>query len=142
MVDVNRPSSATRLYALSHPLALAVAAGAAIAGFLFLALPGLFPIGESALAEWLPAHFIMVWAALYFCGGTLILVGILSGRPNIEAPGFVLLGAALLASTIAVFSIRGINPGLVAGSTIGPCAAGCLARAVILVVFEPRISGR
>jgi Mg/Co/Ni transporter MgtE len=71
-----------------------------------------------------------------------VVVGISGGRPNIEAAGFVLLGCALSISATAVFAVRGFNPGLVAGSTIGPCAAGCLARALILSVVEPMLTAK
>lgn len=130
----------TRAYALAHPVVVILAAGAAIAGFLFLV--EIFALTESALGEWLPPHLIPIWAAVYCAGGTLILLGIFSGRPNVEAPGLVLLGSALLASALAVFSVRGINPGLVAGSTIGPVSVGCLVRAVILTFIEPRVGVR
>lgn len=129
-----------RFYLLGHPLAVCVAVGAAVAGFLFLI--EVIAISESALGEWLPSRLIPVWAAVYFAGGCLALIGMFTGRPNIEAPGLVLLGSAILAIAIAVFSVHGLNPGLVAGSIVGPSAIGALARAVVLTFVEPRIGAR
>jgi hypothetical protein len=132
----------TLIYALAHPLAIVVALGASIAGFLFLVFPDTFAIGATALGEWLPDGFVPVWAAIYCAGGSFVAYGIFAGRPNIEAAGFVLLGCALAISAFAVFAVRGFNTGLVAGTTIGPCAGGCLIRALILAVVEPRLTAK
>ena len=81
----------------------------------------------AAVQAVLPSIVVAAWSAMYALGGLLVLVGLGTLRPRVEAPGLCLICAGVTVSTIALLGVGGsIVPTLVLQGTLAVAAAARL----------------
>lgn len=127
---LRKPTRAdVRIYLLEHPIALVIALGATLSGFVTVALPD--DAHESSLFEVLPFLAGEIWGAMLFLGGIFAFVGLIRLSPRLEVVGWNLIAATQAVNIYAILEIRGAEPAFVSGMGLY-VAVGCLIRAGVL----------
>jgi hypothetical protein len=83
----------------ANPLRAGIAIGAALCGLNLLLLPA------ENVGHALPRWFTVIWALYYALGGILVLFGMLKPSPRVEAPGWFMLGTAMIALVILTVAL-------------------------------------
>jgi hypothetical protein len=113
-----------RSYLQSHPLAIWLSLGIAFTGCVNLILPDL---SESSVALVLPPLLVMVFNLTWAAGGALSAIGLLRGKPKIEAAGMSLLASGLFSLFVSVFYVRPLAA-LSSAPFVVTLAIGCFLR--------------
>lgn len=136
ITDRRHPSAGVRttdwrkLYILQHPLAVTLAAGAALAAAALAVMPGL--LADTAIGAALPARLEYVWIAAWGGGGALSLAGYWRLAARFEVPGLVLQASAYGVYVLALADQRPAS-GLIGLVLAGLLAGGMAGRALVIL---------